>query len=119
MIFRLLTKQVTSVSIARYLSQLPCFYKQQYAQVIGRNMVMTDSKKRFHVDNQFIMNPRLYGQYYLLQLCDLACSADYEVPIHDHLGYEITYVLSGEGVFYRNSIPYNVSAWHDFFDLKK
>lgn len=71
---------------------------------------MTDSKKRFHVDNQFIMNPRLYGQYYLLQLCDLACSADYEVPIHDHLGYEITYVLSGEGVFYRNSIPYNVSA---------
>lgn len=73
-------------------------------------MVMTDSKKRFHVDNQFIMNPRLYGQYYLLQLCDLACSADYEVPIHDHLGYEITYVLSGEGVFYRNSIPYNVSA---------
>lgn len=43
--FRLLTKQVTSVSIARYLSQLPCFYKQQYAQVIGRNMVMTDSKR--------------------------------------------------------------------------
>ena len=66
-------------------------------------------KKKFHVDNQFISNPYLFGPFYLFQICDLACSDDYEVAEHDQIGYEITYIVSGEGVFSRNGVEYPVS----------
>lgn len=69
------------------------------------------SKKKFHVDNQFVINPRPIGQFYLQQICDLACSGDYEVELHGpHNGYEISYIVSGEGIFQRGPIKYKVSA---------
>ena len=71
--------------------------------------VLKTPKKKFHVDNEFILNPKSYGQFYLHQISDLACSDDYEVPEHGHYGYEISFIVSGEGVFRRNGVDYTVS----------
>lgn len=70
---------------------------------------MNVSKKKFHVDNSYLPKSRPFGLFYLQQICDLACSDDYEVPEHGHSGYEISYIVSGEGIFARNGIPYKVN----------
>lgn len=66
-------------------------------------------QKIFHIDNQHIFEPIAYGPFRVHQMCDLACCSGYEVGLHDHIGHEITYIVSGEGVFARNGVSYDVS----------
>lgn len=71
---------------------------------------MTTSKKRYHIDNSFFSSPIKFGCFELYQLCDLACSSDYKVDEHTQVCHEITYIVSGKAVFWRNGEKYNVSA---------
>ena len=71
---------------------------------------MTINKKRYHIDNTFFTSPLKFGCFELYQLCDLACSSDYEVPEHTQVCHEITYIVSGKAVFGRNGKAFHVSA---------
>ena len=71
---------------------------------------MTINKKRYHIDNTFFTSPLKFGCFELYQLCDLACSSDYEVPEHTQVCHEITYIVSGKAVFGRNGKAFHVSS---------
>ncbi len=70
---------------------------------------MREPKKRYHIDNAFMQSPRVFRLFQLYQLCDLACSDDYEVRDHKQFCHEISYIVSGEGVFARNGVSYQVT----------
>ena len=69
---------------------------------------MIYNKKRYHIDNSFMDSPLDFSPFNLYQLCDLACNSDYEVGIHYQKCHEISYIVSGEGIFMRNNVSYNV-----------
>ena len=67
---------------------------------------MEQGKKRYHVDYDFMCAPLTAGALNIYQICDLACSYDYEVKPHRQICHEISYVAEGQGVFERNGAVY-------------
>ncbi|MFR6590360.1 MAG: AraC family ligand binding domain-containing protein, partial [Gallintestinimicrobium sp.] len=43
------------------------------------------------------------------QICDLSCSSDYQYPPHQQICFEISYIVSGHGIYERNNVPYEVT----------
>ncbi|RKJ21079.1 AraC family transcriptional regulator [bacterium D16-50] len=69
----------------------------------------TSQKKRYHKDVNYESSPMALNVFSIYQICDLACSSDYIVQKHRQICHEISYIVSGEGTFYRNEKAYAVS----------
>lgn len=67
----------------------------------------TDGRK-FQYDNTFSINPLDFGWITLYQLGELCCEPGYEIPEHRQFCYELSYIISGEGIFYNDGHPINV-----------
>ncbi|WP_168120089.1 AraC family transcriptional regulator [Paenibacillus sp. HB172176] len=72
----------------------------------------TDARKhaRFHFDNQYRHDPKVYGPVTLYQIGDLSCAPGYEIGEHVQYCHEISYIASGKGVFTSDS---------DYFEVKE
>lgn len=68
--------------------------------------VTTFQRVKFHFDNLHFEVPLEFGAYKLVQAGDLATEADYRCESHIQIVYEISYVVSGEGVFTVDGNPY-------------
>ncbi len=68
----------------------------------------TTYKKRYHRDANYEASPITLNLFSVYQICDLACASDHTVRQHTQICHEITYIVSGEGVFYRNGKAYDV-----------
>ena len=67
-----------------------------------------DNQKKFHFDNVYMDNPRLYEPIFLLQIGDLSCDGGYVIQEHVQCCYEISYIAEGCGYYYSNGSPYRV-----------
>ncbi len=77
--------------------------------MLMRENVMKRGK--YHYDNNFTINPKEYGDLLLYQLGELMCDSSTVVDAHTHLDwYELTYVFSGKGTIYTNTVPAKVKA---------
>lgn len=68
-----------------------------------------EKKKRYHMSVDFFDSPLSLELLDVYQICDLACSSDFETEIHQQVCYEISYIVSGEGTFTRNGVSYAVA----------
>lgn len=66
-------------------------------------------KKRYHKDANYESSPITLNLFSVYQICELACASDHVVREHRQICHEISYIVSGEGVFYRNGKAYDVS----------
>ncbi len=74
----------------------------------GGGMENKNTRKKFHFDNIYFENPRLYDDIILYQIGDLSCESGYEIGEHMQHCYEISYIASGEGCFHTNGRSYPV-----------
>ena len=58
--------------------------------------------KRFHFDNTFLDNPCIYDSIILYQIGDLNCAGGYSFGEHKQYCYEISYIVSGKGIYCSN-----------------
>lgn len=65
-------------------------------------------KKRYHRDANYESSPITLDLFSVYQICDLACASDHVVREHRQICHEISYIVSGEGIFYRNGKAYDV-----------
>lgn len=65
-------------------------------------------KKRYHRDANYETAPITLELFSVYQICDLACASDHVVRVHKQICHEISYIVSGEGVFIRNGKNYAV-----------
>ncbi len=65
-------------------------------------------RAKLHFDNLFEDDELPIGDFLLYQAGDLACEAGYSVEEHDQVVDEISYVVSGEGVFSVNGEDFTV-----------
>lgn len=70
--------------------------------------ITTFRRVKFHFDNVHFKVPLEFGPYCLVQAGDLATEADYVCEPHMQSVYEISYVVSGEGVFFVDDASYPV-----------
>lgn len=68
----------------------------------------TTYKKRYHRDANYESSPITLNLFSVYQICDLACTSDHVVRVHKQICHEISYIVSGEGVFFRNGKAYDV-----------
>ena len=68
----------------------------------------TNYKKRYHRDANYETSPITLELFSVYQICDLACASDHVVRQHRQICHEISYIVSGEGVFIRNGQNYEV-----------
>lgn len=66
-------------------------------------------KKRYHKDANYESSPITLDLFHVYQICDLACASDHTVRVHKQICHEISYIVSGEGIFIRNGKNYEVS----------
>ncbi|PAV28319.1 hypothetical protein CIL05_16925 [Virgibacillus profundi] len=62
----------------------------------------------FHFDNSYFNEPQLFESIMLYQIGDLSCKGGYVVPEHKQLCYEISYIVSGTGIFMNKDDCYRV-----------
>lgn len=75
------------------------------------------SQKKFHFDNSFFNEPRMYDYVSLCQIGDLSCYGGYEIPKHEQFCYEISYIVSGKGMYYTNNVAYPVKEGDIYLNL--
>jgi len=68
----------------------------------------------YQYENDFFTKPRKYDYINLFQVGELCSCYDYEVPLHEQMCSEISYIISGSGKFYVNGKEYEVKEG-DFF----
>ena len=69
---------------------------------------ITTYKKRYHRDANYESSPITLKLFSVYQICDLACASDHVVRQHTQICHEISYIVSGEGIFFRNGKAYDV-----------
>jgi AraC-like DNA-binding protein/mannose-6-phosphate isomerase-like protein (cupin superfamily) len=69
----------------------------------------TGGRVKFHFDNVYEEMNRKVGPYIIYQIGDLYCEPGYRVPNHRQLVHEISYIVSGSGVFITNGTETEVS----------
>ncbi len=73
-------------------------------------------KKRYHYE--YLSSDTAFtplGLFQVYQICDLAGTSSYTCTEHTQICMEITYIVSGKGVFTRNGTPYTVLPGNIFF----
>ena len=76
-----------------------------------------NDKKRFHFDNIYRSEPRVFDGIILYQVGDLSCAGNYEIGDHIQFCHEISYVVSGKGRFFTNGRSYPVCAGDVYLNL--
>ncbi|WP_300771556.1 AraC family transcriptional regulator [uncultured Acetatifactor sp.] len=76
---------------------------------VTRQIQENNRKKRYHMSMDFFEVPLSLELFDVYQICDLACSSDFETLVHQQVCYEISYIVSGEGTFTRNGTSYAVT----------
>jgi len=71
--------------------------------------IQNDNLKKFHFDRGFFDAPKRYGQLMLFQAGDISCKGGYRIPTHMQLCYELSYIVSGEGIYRTDQKEENVS----------
>lgn len=66
-------------------------------------------KKKYHLSMEFLDKALDLGLFQVFQVCDLSCSSDYQYPPHQQICFEISYIVSGHGIYERNNVPYEVT----------
>ena len=66
-------------------------------------------KKKYHLSMEFLDKALTLGLFQVFQVCDLSCSSDYQCPPHQQICLEISYIVSGHGIYERNNVPYEVT----------
>ncbi|MBP1993944.1 AraC family transcriptional regulator [Paenibacillus eucommiae] len=84
---------------------------------INRKNENADKQIKFHFDNVYFYDPQQYESIYLYQIGDLSSQAGYTIGEHLQLCYEISYVVSGKGIFYTNGKAYPVQEGDIFLSL--
>ncbi len=74
-------------------------------------------RKRFHFDNLYLDSPNEYESIILYQIGDLSCKPGYVVEDHKQFCYEVSYIFSGEGIFYVDGKKYKVKQGDIFVNL--
>lgn len=90
---------------------------ENYVEAVQES-ITAKRKKRYHMNVDFFDSPLVLDLFDIYQICDLACSSDYEFPMHKQICYEISYIVSGEGTFFRNGSSYTVYP-HMIFTVSK
>ncbi|GIN56238.1 AraC family transcriptional regulator [Lederbergia ruris] len=62
----------------------------------------------FHFDHDYFINPQPFESIILYQIGDLSCKGGYVVREHKQFCYEISYIVSGTGLFTVNKKSYPV-----------
>ena len=62
----------------------------------------------FHFDKLNINKNGPYALFNVVQLGDISCAPDYIGPVHLQMCYEISYIISGSGIFVCDNIEYPV-----------
>jgi AraC-like DNA-binding protein/mannose-6-phosphate isomerase-like protein (cupin superfamily) len=63
---------------------------------------------KFHFDNMHWTDPMRYGPMLLYQIGDLGCDGGYSTGAHKQFCHEISYIVSGKGVFSTDGVEYGV-----------
>ena len=81
---------------------------ENYSHVPPPGPPVRTYKKRYHRDANYESSPMPLGPFFVYQICDLACASDHTVRLHRQICHEISYIVSGEGVFFRNGKAFDV-----------
>ena len=81
--------------------------RNRLQQLLGKAPV-SEKKKRYHKDANYEAAPITLKLFSVYQICELACAPDYAGRTHRQICHEISYIVSGEGVFVRNGKTYDV-----------
>ncbi len=76
------------------------------------------NRAKFHFDNLYTPEQMAVGSYIIHQIGDLSCEPGYIVPDHVQEVHEISYVVSGKGLFYANGACYEVKRGGLFINSK-
>lgn len=79
---------------------------------------MRSKNTKFHFDNLYFTQPVQYGAVNLIQIGDLCSKEGFEVEEHVQPCHEISYIVSGKGVFKGRSNAYQVKSGDIFFSPK-
>ena len=60
----------------------------------------------FHFDNLFENKLMPFRLFDLFQIGEICCEREYEIPFHVQLCDEISYILSGKGIFISTALPF-------------
>ena len=82
----------------------------------GNETEKVNKRKKFHFDNVYVENPRLYEDIILYQIGDLSCESGYTIGEHEQYCYEISYVVSGKGCFLTDGRSYPVKKGDIFLN---
>ena len=71
---------------------------------------LKNTKKNYHLNKSYIMDPLVFGETRLFQIGRLHCVGGLEVPVHGHLNwFELTIVNDGAGTVMTNGTAVPVS----------
>ncbi len=71
-------------------------------------VIKKDFGTSFHLDKAFGQNPIRFRLFDLYQVGEICCEREYEIPLHVQQCDEISFILSGKGVFYIDDVPFAV-----------
>ena len=66
--------------------------------------------RKYHFNFELWDSPRQHGFVNLHQLGEVHCESTYEIKEHIQVCNEISYVISGDGIFYINDVPHKIKA---------
>lgn len=76
-------------------------------------------EKKFHFENDYWENPHVHESIALYQVGDLCSERDFIIKEHEQICYEISYIVSGKGLFYCDGNTYPVKEGDIIINLPK
>jgi len=74
-------------------------------------------QKKFHFDHSYTEHPQLFEHLLLYQIGDLSCEGGFRIHEHCQTCYEISYIVSGKGIYYTNGRAYPVQEGTIYLSL--
>lgn len=74
-------------------------------------------QEKFHFDNLYWENPQRYGSLLLYQIGDMGCEGGFVLEDHEQRCHEISYIVSGRGVYSTNGAKYDVAKGDVYLNL--
>ncbi|OAK67096.1 AraC family transcriptional regulator [Lederbergia galactosidilytica] len=69
---------------------------------------LLNNETKFHFDHNYFIKPQSFESIILYQIGDLSCKGGYIITEHKQVCYEISYIVSGTGLFTVNNKDYPV-----------
>lgn len=71
---------------------------------------MRSEGTKHHFDNLYFDAPRQYGGIQVFQIGDIYCNSDHQIGFHQQRCHEISYIVSGSGIFHLDGKDYEVKS---------